>query len=74
MRFIHDGRRRHRQRGVGGQLGKAGFDVILVDEWRGHVDAINRDGLRFRGANGRHVLRFPAVVDTGRWAAGPPMP
>jgi hypothetical protein len=48
--------------------------VILVDEWRGHVDAINRDGLRFRGAHGRHVLRFPAVVDTGRWAAGPPMP
>ena len=59
---------------VGGQLGKAGFDVILVDEWRGLVDAINRDGLRLKGVHGRHVRRLPAVVDAGRWAAGPPMP
>jgi len=48
---------------VGGQLAKAGFDTILVDPLRSHVDAINRDGLHLKGVHGSHVLRVPAVTD-----------
>jgi 2-dehydropantoate 2-reductase len=46
---------------VGGQLAKAGFDVLFVDSLREHVEAINRDGLHLRGVHGHHVLRVPAV-------------
>ena len=48
---------------VGGQLAKAGFDVLFVDPLREHVEAINRDGLHLRGIHGHHVLRVPAVTD-----------
>ena len=48
---------------VGGQLAKAGFDVLFVDPLREHVDAINRNGLSLRGVHGHHVLRVPAVTD-----------
>ena len=48
---------------VGGQLAKAGFDVLFVDPLREHVDAINRHGLHLRGVHGHHVLRVPAVTD-----------
>jgi 2-dehydropantoate 2-reductase len=50
---------------VGGQLAKAGFDVLFVDPLRDHVDAINRNGLHLRGVHGLHVLRVPAVADVG---------
>ena len=48
---------------IGGQLAKAGFDVLFVDPLREHVDAINREGLHLRGVHGHHVLRVPAVTD-----------
>lgn len=48
---------------VGGQLAKAGFDVLVVDPLQEHVEAINRDGLHLRGVHGHHVLRVPAVTD-----------
>jgi 2-dehydropantoate 2-reductase len=48
---------------VGGQLAKAGFDVIFVDKLREHVEAIRRDGLRLKGIHGSHLLRVPAVHD-----------
>lgn len=47
---------------VGGQLARAGFDVLLVDPLREHVAAIERDGLRLRGVHGSHVVRVPAVT------------
>src|SRR5262245_43981749 len=47
---------------VGGQLAKAGFDVLFVDPLREHVEAINREGLHLRGVHGHHVLRVPAVT------------
>ncbi|PYM67574.1 MAG: hypothetical protein DMD79_00740 [Candidatus Rokuibacteriota bacterium] len=50
---------------VGGQLAKAGFDVLFVDKLRAHVDAINRDGLRLKGVHGSHILRVPAVTGVG---------
>jgi 2-dehydropantoate 2-reductase len=51
---------------VGGQLGKSGLDVLFVDPWREHVDAINRHGLQLRGVHGHHVIRAPAVTDVGQ--------
>ena len=51
---------------VGGQLAKAGLDVLFVDPWREHVDAINRHGLQLRGVHGHHVVRAPAVTDIGQ--------
>ena len=48
---------------VGGQLAKAGFDVLFVDLLETHVEAINRDGLHLRGVHGHHVLSVPAVTD-----------
>jgi 2-dehydropantoate 2-reductase len=53
---------------VGGQLGKSGLDVLFVDPWREHVDAINRHGLQLRGVHGHHVVRAPAVTDVGQVA------
>ena len=50
---------------VGGQLAKAGFDVIFVDPLREHAEAINRHGLHLRGVHGHHILRVPAVTDVG---------
>jgi 2-dehydropantoate 2-reductase len=55
---------------VGGQLAKAGFEVLFVDPLREHVDAINRDGLHLRGVHGHHVLRVPAVTDVSAASLG----
>src|SRR5262249_35646023 len=55
---------------VGGQLAKAGFDVLFVDPLREHAEAINRNGLHLRGVHGHHVLRVPAVTDVGAVSFG----
>lgn len=47
---------------IGGQLARAGFDVVLVDKLAEHVDAINRRGLTLKGVHGTHVLKIPAVM------------
>ena len=51
---------------MGGSYGaclvRAGHDVTLVDSWREHVDAINRDGLHADGALGDHRVRLPAFT------------
>src|SRR5262245_15093716 len=46
---------------IGGQLARAGLDVLLVDPWAAHVEAIQRDGLALKGVHGTHVVRVPAV-------------
>jgi 2-dehydropantoate 2-reductase len=51
----------------GGALFAAGHDVLLLDGWREHVDAINGAGLRIDDAGGSRVLPvrarfFPAVA------------
>jgi 2-dehydropantoate 2-reductase len=47
--------------GIGGLCGgwafKAGEDVLLVDSWKDHVDAINKNGLLIDGARGHHELK-----------------
>ena len=46
---------------IGGQLAKAGLDVVFIEKQPAHVDAINRNGLVLKGVHGRHVLKVPAV-------------
>jgi 2-dehydropantoate 2-reductase len=54
----------------GGLLALAGHEVHLIDTWRAHVDAINRDGLRVDGARGDHRVRVAASMQPSRDDAG----
>jgi 2-dehydropantoate 2-reductase len=45
---------------VGGLLTKAGHDVVLVDQWPEHVEAMKRHGLRLSGTCGEHVIPVTA--------------
>jgi 2-dehydropantoate 2-reductase len=47
---------------TGAYLSAAGHDVLLVDNVREHVDAINRDGLRISGVRGDHRFRVAAIT------------
>ena len=51
---------------IGGLAGafmtKAGYDVLLVDRWQEHVDALNRDGLFIDGIRGE--MRIPVRAAT----------
>jgi 2-dehydropantoate 2-reductase len=46
----------------GGALARAGHKVTLIGR-KPHVDAINRDGLRFQGLGGEQRVRVPAATD-----------
>lgn len=52
-----------------GLLGDAGLDIVAIDTWQAHIDAIRRDGLRVSGASGERVARISAVTDARE--AGP---
>ena len=52
-----------------GLLGDAGLDIVAVDSWAAHIDAIRRDGLRVSGASGERVARITATTDARE--AGP---
>jgi 2-dehydropantoate 2-reductase len=47
----------------GGLLQRAGIDVTLVDIWREHVEAINRNGLHLEGISGDLKLGLKATVE-----------
>jgi 2-dehydropantoate 2-reductase len=47
----------------GGLLAQRGLDVTLVDPWREHVDAVNREGLRITGHGGERTVRVAATAD-----------
>ena len=47
---------------IGGQLAKAGNDVIFIDKDAAHVEALRQNGLQLRGVHGNHTL--PAHVVT----------
>jgi 2-dehydropantoate 2-reductase len=49
----------------GSLLSRAGCEVTLIDTWREHVDAMNRDGLHMQGLSGEFCSRVPAVVPPG---------
>lgn len=44
-------------------MADAGHDVLAVDTWVDHVEAINRDGLRVEGASGDRTVRIEATSD-----------
>jgi 2-dehydropantoate 2-reductase len=47
---------------LGGQLAKAGYEVVFIDKSCPHVEAINRYGLQLKGVHGQHQLAIPAVM------------
>lgn len=47
----------------GGLLSESGHEVVLVDAWRQHVDAIARDGLRLAGVKGEKLIRIDARTE-----------
>jgi 2-dehydropantoate 2-reductase len=46
----------------GGLLGAAGNEVWLLDVWRGHIDAIRRQGITVNGASGNRRVRVHATT------------
>jgi 2-dehydropantoate 2-reductase len=46
---------------LGGNLARAGYDVLFIEPWTEHRQAINTRGLVVRGVSGLHTLRVPAV-------------
>ena len=47
----------------GAILAEGGFDVVLVDNDREHVDAIRKDGLRISGLGGERYYRIIAEYE-----------
>lgn len=48
----------------GGMLAEAGNEVVLIDVWKEHIDAINESGLKIEGINGeRTVKNIRGVTD-----------
>ncbi len=46
---------------IGGQLAKAGLEVVFIEKNPAHVDAINRQGLVLKGLHGTHGLGVRVV-------------
>jgi 2-dehydropantoate 2-reductase len=46
----------------GGALFEAGHEVVLLDGWREHVDAISSGGLRVSDQTGSRVIHVPAAL------------
>ncbi|MDM0038334.1 ketopantoate reductase family protein [Variovorax sp. J22G21] len=50
---------------IGGTLAAAGSEVTLIDPFRAHVDAINRNGLRMKDGNSERTVKVRAALDAG---------
>ena len=46
---------------VGAHLARAGFNVVLIDQWAEHVDQIKRAGMRFGGTVGDYDVPVRAL-------------
>ena len=46
---------------IGGHLAEAGYDVVLIDKWREHVDSINKYGLHLYGVSGDRNIQVKAA-------------
>lgn len=49
---------------IGGILSEGGSDVYLVDQWRDHVDVMNREGLTIQEDGSERVIKVRAATDT----------
>ena len=47
----------------GGLLAEKGLNVTLIDVWKEHVDAINKDGLKMDGHGGDRIIKVNATSD-----------
>ena len=47
----------------GGLMAEKGLDVVLIDVWKEHVDAINKNGLRMDGHGGDRFIKIKATTD-----------
>ena len=47
----------------GGLLAEKGLDVVLIDVWKEHVDAINKNGLKMDGHGGDRFIKIKATID-----------
>ncbi len=47
----------------GGLMAEKGLDVVLIDVWKDHVDAINRNGLKIDGHGGDRFIKVKATTD-----------
>ena len=48
----------------GGLLAEKGLNVVLIDVWKDHVDAINKNGLKMDGQGGDRFIKIKATIDT----------
>ena len=46
---------------LGGQLAKAGHDVIFIEKLQDHANALRQNGLHLRGVHGNHIMHIPVV-------------
>jgi 2-dehydropantoate 2-reductase len=46
---------------IGGRIAQSGGDVVLVDPWSEHIDAIKRDGVQLFGTEGESTARVAAL-------------
>ena len=47
----------------GGLMAEKGLDVVLIDVWKDHVDAINKNGLKMDGYGGDRFIKIKATTD-----------
>jgi len=62
---------------VGGHMAANGEDVVFIDGWPDHVDAMNRDGLHLTGVTAAEELTVPVTAlhmsDVQSLSKGPPI-
>ncbi|MEW6673662.1 MAG: 2-dehydropantoate 2-reductase [Thermodesulfobacteriota bacterium] len=46
---------------TGGQMARAGEDILLIDPWPEHIDAIKRTGLHLKTTDEEHTVKVPAM-------------
>ena len=47
----------------GGLLAEKGLKVTLIDVWKEHIDAINKNGLKMDGFGGDRFIKISATND-----------
>ena len=56
---------------IGGQLAKAGQEVLFIEKLQDHRETIAEHGLQLRGLHGNHTLHIPVVAQANEVDFGP---